>query len=165
MKLKNVLLVVDNIERSKAFYKELFGLVVVKDFESNVILSEGLVLQDRNVWQEYMNRPIASGGNVMELYFEENDMDSFRKRLESYPEPIIFVSPFEELDGGQQVVRFYDPDQHLIEVRETMEHVIKRFLQSGISAEETAKKTNLPITMVKESFEDEICKEQEEKGR
>lgn len=44
MKLKNVLLVVGDIEKSKAFYKELFGLDVVTDFGGNVILTEGLVL-------------------------------------------------------------------------------------------------------------------------
>lgn len=39
MKLKNVLIVVEDIEKSKAFYKELFGLDVVVDFDGNVILT------------------------------------------------------------------------------------------------------------------------------
>ena len=42
MRLKNILIVVTDIERSKAFYKELFGLEVVVDFDGNVILTEGL---------------------------------------------------------------------------------------------------------------------------
>lgn len=41
MKLKNVLIVVNEIERSKRFYKELFGLDVVLDNNGNVILTEG----------------------------------------------------------------------------------------------------------------------------
>lgn len=48
MKLKNILIVVDSIERSKQFYKEIFGLNVIADFDGNVILTEGLVLQERN---------------------------------------------------------------------------------------------------------------------
>lgn len=44
MRLKNVLLVVKDIEVSKAFYRELFGLQVLTDFGRNVILTEGLVL-------------------------------------------------------------------------------------------------------------------------
>ncbi len=48
MKLKNVLLTVKDIEISKTFYKELFSLSVVTDFGENVILTEGLVLQEKS---------------------------------------------------------------------------------------------------------------------
>ena len=43
MKLKNILIVVDNIEESIHFYNELFGLNVISRQEGNVIMSEGLV--------------------------------------------------------------------------------------------------------------------------
>ena len=46
MILKNVLIVVKDIERSKKFYKDIFGLDVILDNEGNVILTGGLVLQD-----------------------------------------------------------------------------------------------------------------------
>ena len=39
--LKNVLIVVDDIEKSIEFYKDLFGLQVILKNEGNVILSEG----------------------------------------------------------------------------------------------------------------------------
>lgn len=44
MKLKNVLIVVKDMERAKRFYHDLFGLDVVLENEGNVILTEGLVL-------------------------------------------------------------------------------------------------------------------------
>ena len=46
MSLKNVLIIVDNIDESIDFYEELFGLRVITRMEGNVIMSEGLVLQD-----------------------------------------------------------------------------------------------------------------------
>lgn len=46
MKLKNVLIVVKDIERSKKFYRDLFGLEMVLDNDGNMILTEGLVLQE-----------------------------------------------------------------------------------------------------------------------
>ena len=49
MKLKNVLIVVNDMERSRRFYKELFGLDLVLDNDGNMILTEGLVLQDAAV--------------------------------------------------------------------------------------------------------------------
>lgn len=46
MKLKNILIVVNDIELAKKFYHDLFGLEVLLDSDGNVIMTEGLVLQD-----------------------------------------------------------------------------------------------------------------------
>ena len=46
MKLKNILIVVDDIEELIRFYNELFGLNVISRQEGNVIMSESLLLQD-----------------------------------------------------------------------------------------------------------------------
>lgn len=46
MRLKNVLIVVKDIEKSRQFYQDLFGLEVVLDNDGNMILTEGLVLQE-----------------------------------------------------------------------------------------------------------------------
>ena len=84
MRLKNILIIVDKLEESVRFYKDLFGLQVILKQEGNVILSEGLVLQDVNVWYESTQIPTTSHSNMTELYFEENDMECFIKKLESY---------------------------------------------------------------------------------
>ena len=55
VKLKNVLIVVKDIEKAKKFYHDLFGLDVVLDQEGNVILTEGLVLQDEAIWKKYFS--------------------------------------------------------------------------------------------------------------
>ena len=44
MKLRNVLIVVSDIEESINFYRDLFGLQVVLNNDGNVIMTEGLVL-------------------------------------------------------------------------------------------------------------------------
>lgn len=116
MRLKNVLIVVNDIEKSKKFYKELFGLGVVLDQDGNVILTEGLVLQDAKIWKDFIQKDIIWKNHATELYFEEKDMDGFVKKLEAYPEPIEYVNPLMEHSWGQKVVRFYDPDRNLIEV-------------------------------------------------
>ena len=51
MKLKNILIVVKDIEVSKAFYRDLFGMHIVADFEGNTVLTGGLVLQERSRWE------------------------------------------------------------------------------------------------------------------
>ena len=41
MKLKNVLIVVKDIERSRQFYRDLFDLEMILDNDGNMILTEG----------------------------------------------------------------------------------------------------------------------------
>ncbi len=117
MKLKNILIVVSDIEKSKKFYKDLFGLEVVLDGEENVILTEGLVLQDKAVWEKYLEREVRAENNATELYFEESDIETFVEKLDSYNPPVKYVTKLMEYSWGQKVVRFYDLDGNLIEVR------------------------------------------------
>ena len=117
MSLKNVLIIVDNIDESIDFYEELFGLRVITRMEGNVIMSEGLVLQDVNVWYDSTQVSTIPHNNMTELYFEENDMEGFIKKLESYDFCLNYITKLTKLEGGQKLVRFYDPSGNLIEVR------------------------------------------------
>ena len=121
MKLKNILLVVRDIETSKAFYKELFGLSTVTDFGENVILTEGLVLQERKPWEKCLERAVHFSGHDAELYFEENDMDDFLERLKNTTFPIEYINNCNENAWGRRVIRIYDPDRHVIEISEKKE--------------------------------------------
>lgn len=82
MKLKNVLIVVKDIEKSKSFYHDLFGLDVVLDNGGNVILTEGLVLQDKKIWESFLEKEMILRNNSTELYFEEYDLGAFVEKLE-----------------------------------------------------------------------------------
>ena len=75
MKLKNVLIVVDDMEESIRFYHEMFGLQVIMKQEGNTILSEGLVLQDAKVWTDVIGGFTTPFNNTTELYFEDNDIE------------------------------------------------------------------------------------------
>ena len=126
MRLKNILLVVEDIEKSIAFYKELFGLHVVTDFDGNVILTEGLVLQDRKIWERLVEKSVTYGGNASELYFIENDLEGFQEKLDNSSFEINYAHKLKTHDWGQRVIRIYDPDGHMIEIGESLETVERR---------------------------------------
>ena len=116
MKLKNVLIVVKDIERSRQFYHDLFGLEMILDNDGNMILTEGLVLQEVKYCEEFIVREIIPESNSCELYFEESDIEGFIEKLEKcYPE-VKYVNRLMMHSWGQKVIRFYDPDGNLIEV-------------------------------------------------
>lgn len=116
MKLRNILIAVNDMERAIRFYKEIFGLQVILDQDGNVIMSEGLVLQDAKIWRNFLNRDLIPKNNMAELYFEEPDIEGFVKKLEESEFEIEYVNELMEHSWGQKVVRFYDPDGNLIEV-------------------------------------------------
>ncbi len=116
MKLKNVLIIVHDMERSKKYYKELFGLDVILDNDGTVILTEGLVLQEAGLWEKAIDREIIPRNHAAELYFEEADMEGFLRKLDSCEETVQYVNRPAEQSCGRKMVRFYDPDGNLIEV-------------------------------------------------
>lgn len=116
MKLKNVLIVVKDIERSRRFYHELFGLDVVLDNDGNMILTEGLVLQEAGIWETFTGKEVIPRNNACELYFEEKDLEGFVEKLEKLYPDVVYVNRLMEHSWGQKVIRFYDPDGNLIEV-------------------------------------------------
>ena len=120
MKLKNILIVVENIEEAKKFYHDLFGLETVVDNEGNMILTERLVLQEKKIWEEFLGKNTLPESNSCELYFEEKDIEGFVEKLERLYPSIQYVNRLMTLDWGQKMVQFYDPDGNLIEVRTPM---------------------------------------------
>ena len=116
MKLKNILIVVKDIEKSKQLYHDLFGLDVVVDNDGNMILTEGLVLQDEKIWKSFLKKDIIPRNNSSELYFEEYDLEAFVEKLEKLYPNINYVHRLMTHSWGQKVIRFYDPDGNLIEV-------------------------------------------------
>ena len=147
MKLKNPLLVVTDIDKSVEFYKNVLGLHKIMDFGANVTLTGGLCLQSKESFKEFIdNKNIIFGSNSFEIYFEEDDFESFAQKLETLD--IKYVHGIKEHSWGQRVVRFYDPDMHIIEVGENMKTVCKRFLDSGMTPEQVAKRIDVPLKFV-----------------
>ncbi len=116
MKLKNVLIVVEDIEKSTNFYSELFGLKVIRDYETSLILMEGLVLKEKSSWKELIGRDVIVEHNASELYFEERNMEEFAERLDAFYPEAKYVNRLMTNDFGQKLLRFYDYDGNLIEV-------------------------------------------------
>ena len=114
MKLKNVLVVVKDIEKSREFYHDLFGLDTILDHGGNMILTEGLVLQDEKIWRDFVGKEIVQKSNSCELYFEERDIEAFVEKLEERYPDIEYVNRLMTHSWGQKMVRFFDLDGNLI---------------------------------------------------
>lgn len=147
MKYTSTLIAVQDMEKSRQFYHDVLGLNVASDFGANVVLDGGVALQPLESWREFIgHKPVTLAHNAGELYFEEADMDRFLAHLNAFE--ISYVHLPLEHRWGQRVVRFYDPDRHIIEVGEDMVMVVKRFAGSGMTETQIAERMNVSLNYV-----------------
>lgn len=147
MTLNSTLIAVTDMARSLAFYQQVLGLEVENDFGANVTLSGGLALQTLESWQDFLEgAQVRFGGNAGELYFEADDLEPLLERLRLGNVPL--VHPLKEHRWGQRVVRFFDPDGHIIEVGEGLDAVIQRFAAQGLTPEQIARRMDVSLEFV-----------------
>ncbi len=146
MKYQGVCIAVKDINLSKKFYQDLFGLEVFQDYGICIGFSGGLSLQqDFDRIMDITKNSIHAQPHNMELYFEEDEFDYFIQKIEQRSDIRYMGDGVKEARWGQRSVRFYDLDGHIIEVGENMKMVVKRFLDSGMSMEQTSKRMEVSL--------------------
>lgn len=146
------LIVVDDIEISRKFYENVLNQKVKYDFGENVTFEGDFSIHLKSHFLELLDlspNDITRKSNNCELYFEEDNLDGMLEKLKEI-DTLEYIHGIKEQPWGQRVIRFYDPDMHIVEVGESMGSVAKRFLAEGFSVEETAKRISMPEEFVKQ---------------
>lgn len=145
---------VKDMQASRRFYETLLGMTVEFDFGPNIAYAGGLSLWELNhLWPILFDQPAPSapaplGAKNWELCFEAEELDDIQARLTEAK--VRFVHPLQEQPWGQRVIRFYDPDDHIIEIGEPMPAVVRRMLRQGLTPEQTAERSSMPLSIVRE---------------
>jgi len=144
---------VQDIDTSRRFYEDLLSQQVLMDHGPNVGFAGGFAIWQADHARQIMgqqppNEQEPLGRGNLELYFETGDIETAVARLVDADVPT--VHPLREQPWGQRVIRFYDPDGHVVEIGEPMPVVISRFLGQGLSADEVAQRTSLPLEIVQQ---------------
>ena len=152
MKFICPLIAVEDVERSRKFYEVVLGQRVKFDFGENVTFEGDFAIHLRSHFQQLIDgKPIQRGGNGYELYFEEDKVDDFAQKLKQHS--VTFVHEVREQPWRQKVVRFYDPDGHIIEVGESLEYLCFRLYNEGMNVEAITKAIGMPEDFVKMGIE------------
>lgn len=145
MKYTSTVISVSDINASRKFYQDLFGLELYQDYGINISFTCGLSLQQEFDWLVSVPKEtVRKRPHNMELAFETRDFDGFLEKLRQY-HGIEYLGEVIEHSWGQRVVRFYDPDGHLIEVGEKMKMVVNRFLATGMTMEEVSARMDISM--------------------
>ena len=146
------LLVVSDMKRAREFYETVLDQVVVVDFGENITFDGNFALHLQSHYQMLIDgKPISMHGNDFEIYFEYDDVDAMNQRL--IEASVEFVHPLREQPWRQKVLRFYDPDFHIIEIGESMEHTCFRLRLEGMDYDEICNATMMPLPFVQAAIE------------
>ena len=147
MKFHSTVIFVKEISRAKIFYTRFLEFSIVYDFGKNVILSNGLTIweiQDSHIISKQLQT--KNDSNRFELYFESEDLEKVVNLLEK--EGAVFLHKIHEEPWGQKTIRFFDPDNHLIEIGEPLEVFVNNLSRNGLSAKEISEKSGILIDTV-----------------
>jgi catechol 2,3-dioxygenase-like lactoylglutathione lyase family enzyme len=142
---------VKDISVSRHFYEYLLEQKVSMDMGLNVSFAGGFALWQvdhahRMIFDALVSDPTPLGCKNFEFCFETDDLDVVATHLTEAQ--VAFICLPHEQPWGQRVFHVYDPDVHLVEKGELMSVVVARFLMYGMSAEETARRTGIPLAVV-----------------
>jgi len=148
-------ILVEDIEKSKQFYNIILSQKIVNDFGRNVVFEGGFSIWQRDyalnlIFQGKLDE-IAVGGNNFEIYFETEDLENLYDQLVN--EKVVVIHSVIEHSWGQRGFRVRDPDGHIVEFSESMESVVKRLSNQGLSLEEVTKKSMMPMDFIKMTLE------------
>ena len=93
-----------------------------------------------------------SGNKNLEICFETDDYENVVTNLKN--QDLKYLHETTEERWGQKTMRFYDPEDNLIEIGETIPCFVKRFKNQGMTESEVSERTSVPLKMVMK-----ICQE------
>ncbi len=153
MSFVSSIIIVEEIARSRLLYENILHLKVTADFGVyNVGFEGGLSMYAKAFFQELIGGKVDPGKhhNVV-LYFEVDDLEDLEKEIAGMG--FEFLHKTREQPWKQRLFRFYDYDNHILEVAERMDVVVSRLSKEGNSIEEISRLTGFTVEQVLQELE------------
>lgn len=147
-----VVLFVEDIDKSKKFYQDLFSLEIEHDFGENVSFKNAFSLWQKKRAEKIIFKSEREGSSNtnknVELYFESEEMEVVWEKIQK--SSVEIIHGLKEEPWGQRTLRFFDPDHFIVEVAEPLDHVVFRMAKAGASEAEISHKTQLSPQKVRD---------------
>lgn len=136
MKYKSVLLVVEDIEKSRYLYETVFSQKIVANYGEEISF-DGFSIHQRKHFEKLLNIKVKFQTNSSELYFEDDDLEKISSLIKE--NHLTLVHDIIEQPWKQKAIRFYDYDKNLIEVGEPFENMAYRLYKEKYPIEDVLK--------------------------
>jgi len=151
IRFHSTVIMTQDFDKMKAFYQEILQQEIDIDFGNCVGFKNGISL-----WKLIEDYPVAkklgrvydkSGNKNLEICFETDNYDDVIVNLKK--QNLKYLHETIEERWGQKTIRFFDPENNLVEIGETIPCFVKRFYNQGITVEKVSERTSVPIEIVK----------------
>jgi len=161
IKLGGFLLTVKDVQKSKFFYETILEQELLTEYGGWAEFVNGISLAPRDEYIEYTNKEIAQTGgppisavdkpNNFQVYFEVENLPYYVDKIKKV-DGITIIHDVARAPHGQDTFRFYDFDNHIVEVSENLQDVFDRLSSEGKSLEDIAKLWEEDVESVREHF-------------
>jgi catechol 2,3-dioxygenase-like lactoylglutathione lyase family enzyme len=123
LKFLHSIIFVKDLAVSRAFYTQVLDLKIVQEYPTFILFENNFAIHiTRELLQTIFGQDpgettALQGKNNILLYFESPNLEDVFNRIQSQ---VTLIHPITRQHWGQRVFRFYDPDQHIIEIGEPM---------------------------------------------
>ena len=148
--LDSTVLIVSDFPKMKRFYTKVLEQKIKHDFGNCIVLEKGLAL-----WQLKKEYPLSvklgsvyskeGNRNIEICYITENIDKAYSDLLK---EEVKFLHHIEMESWGQKTIRFFDPENNLIEIGESIPCFVRRLYTEGMTMPEVSNKTGIEIDTV-----------------
>jgi len=158
LRFHSVVIVARDVRSLGAFYRNVLEQQVEFDLGNCIIFKGGLSL-----WQLDPGYPIVkyrqigfdkAGNRNLELCFETDEFETLVNDIQKYE--LSYLHPVVTEKWGQQTLRFYDPEDNLIEIGESMPCFVRRLAGQGLSLKALAEKTGLSLATVRTYLQETV---------
>ena len=152
MSFYSTIIVVEDIIKSRTLYEGILKCKITADFGIyNVGFEGGLSMYKKTLFQDLVgNIEIINKANNFVLYFEVDNIEALEQEIEV--NGFSFIHKVREQPWGQRAFRFYDYDNHILEIAEIMTAVIYRMYKENKTIKEIAQKTGYSEEQVSEEL-------------
>jgi catechol 2,3-dioxygenase-like lactoylglutathione lyase family enzyme len=119
----NTIIFVRDISISRIFYENIIGLKAENDYGTIVFFENNFVIHNGNdllntVFRKKPLLNLKKGKKNLEIYLETDDINESYEKIKNSGARIIHG--IEKQEWGQKVFRFFDPDNHIVEIGEAL---------------------------------------------
>lgn len=141
-------LFVKDISKSKQFYTDVLSQKIKHDFGNNITFESDIALWQIPEKHELNNSYYTKNNQnkALELYFETTNIESIHDEISNHN--LSICNDLKEEFWGQKTFRFFDLDNNLIEIGESLDTFITRMYNDGLTREQVSEKTGVPIETI-----------------
>jgi len=150
LKFHSTVIFTKDLMKMKSFYQNIL--------KQQIVIDHGICVSFENGFSLWMLKPEYAiskklgyifsnlGNKNLEICFETDEFDELVDELKEHD--LVYLHPVQKEAWEQKTLRFFDPEENLVEVGESMPALIRRLHNAEMGPLGISQKTTLPVDLI-----------------